>query len=641
MSNLSIPIDRVAISSSVSFRHDINVLRGLAILAVVLYHFAPALLPGGFVGVDIFFVISGFLMTSIIMNGIEKEKFCLLSFYAARFRRIAPALMVMSATLMVAFWSWLPSIEYKKLGSYVGYVILFISNIKLNKESSDYFASDSHENWFLHTWSLSVEWQFYLLLPLLIVLLSTLKKTRLIIHTYVLLGFISFLCCLYFHSESTSSTFYLFQYRSWEMLSGGLVALLKPFSDNNSKLRRIVALTGYVILAASIIILKPSIAWPGLYTIFPVVGTMLCLASNSKSVAVMLDKYIGWIGLSSYSVYLWHWPVAVFLTYASLNKDTKWIIIGICVSFLIGVISWITIERTLKKHLEKVSNRSLCYIALIAIGILYLSSYLIKHQFIISSAGNQIDMIALEANNKNYAENPKTHFSFYGTGSPKAIILGDSHAVATATALASAVGDRGSVIGLTFSGCPNIAFGELKGHSGCSIFNREVTKRLSQYDANVPVFIVNRTMHYIENRAIEFENSSGMVKDENNLFKKSLTDMVCNISKSHKVFIVNPIPEMPVNVPRFISHSLMMGYSVEDVTSTVQSYNTRNKVAIEAQQYAATQCGAEILKPVDFLCHGGVCYGSKNLQPFYFDNNHLSQTGNKWLIPMFKNALER
>ncbi|MNE31296.1 hypothetical protein D3C80_1248530 [compost metagenome] len=211
--------------------------------------------------------------------------------------------------------------------------------------------------------------------------------------------------------------------------------------------------------------------------------------------------------------------------------------------------------------------------------------------------------------------------------------------MATATALASAVGNNGSIIALTYSGCPNIAFGNLKEHPGCDLFNSQILDRISELNSQAPVFLVSRSMHYIENKAVNFskENKSNVSYAKS--FTKSYSDMACAIRKKNHVFLVNPIPEMPVNVPRYISHSLMTGNKVEDIYTTVLLYKTKNKIILDAQNETSKACDVKILEPTNYLCRAGICYGSQNLQPLYFDDNHMSESGNKILIPMFKSAL--
>lgn len=637
MSNISITLGKDHTAENINFRSDINTLRGIAIIAVVLFHFMPEILPGGFAGVDIFFVISGFLMTSLISKRILQGNFSLPTFYAARFKRIAPTLFVMSTTMLVAFWFWLPTIEYKKFGSYIGYVALFISNIKLNKEAGDYFATTSDENWFLHTWSLSVEWQFYLILPVFIITLVRLLNSKALPVSFIIIGVLSFFLCIHKSNEDNSSAFYLLQYRAWEMLFGGIAFFYsKKMSD---LFRRYFALAGYTIITFSLLLLNKDILWPSVLTLLPVLGTMICIMANVQNLSDKLDKNVGWIGLSSYSVYLWHWPVVVFLTYANLKHEVWWALAGIMSSFAFGLISWKYIENPAREVLSKVSNKSIFFVAILSTGFIYISSYLIKNQIIINSPSARIDAIASEANNKNYSEDLKTHISHYGKGEIKAVIVGDSHAVATATALAAAVGSSGSVVGLTYSGCPNLAFGELQGHPGCKEFNEHLISRIAKLNTQAPVFMISRSTHYIENQSVIFDANTKMSYE--NIFAQAYADMACSIKRRHKVFLVNPVPEMSVNVPRHISHALMTGNKVEDVSISLDTYIKRNKTILNIQASTTQQCGALTLDPTKNLCKDGVCFGSTNLQPYYFDDNHLSETGNKRLIPMFKTALSQ
>lgn len=177
---------------SQTFRHDINGLRAIAVIAVVLFHFNPSWVPGGFAGVDVFFVISGFLMTGIIFRGLEQNNFSILKFYVARANRIIPALAVLCSVLLVVGWFYLTPLEYKALGKHAASSITFLSNITYWREAG-YFDTSSHEKWLLHTWSLSVEWQFYIIYPIILVLLSKLfsiKTIKSILLAGTILGFI-------------------------------------------------------------------------------------------------------------------------------------------------------------------------------------------------------------------------------------------------------------------------------------------------------------------------------------------------------------------------------------------------------------------------------------------------------------------
>ncbi|NNG64941.1 acyltransferase, partial [Pseudomonas fragi] len=206
------------------FRNNINALRALAVISVVLFHFKVQGFGGGFAGVDVFFVISGFLMTGIIFTGLQTQRFSLLGFYASRARRIIPALLTLCIALLIFGFVFLPLDDYRDAIRTLKSSLLFSSNFTFAKGGS-YFDAPLHENWLLHTWSLSVEWQFYMLYPLLLMALYKFvgaKNTR---STLVLLALISFAASVVLTRTSPVFAFYMLPTRAWEMIAGGLVFL--------------------------------------------------------------------------------------------------------------------------------------------------------------------------------------------------------------------------------------------------------------------------------------------------------------------------------------------------------------------------------------------------------------------------------
>lgn len=190
-----------------SFRRDINGLRAWAVIAVVLYHFGIVGFGGGFVGVDVFFVISGFLMTGIISRGLQGGNFSVWSFYWDRGKRIAPALIAVSAVLLVVGWFWLMPDDYKKLARHVSWSVLFKSNLGYLQEAG-YFDSAAREKWLLHTWSLSIEWQFYLIFPLIIAAVwKVIPKRGALVATHVILLLMSFVICVILTRQDSAKAF--------------------------------------------------------------------------------------------------------------------------------------------------------------------------------------------------------------------------------------------------------------------------------------------------------------------------------------------------------------------------------------------------------------------------------------------------
>ena len=259
------------------FRKDINGLRAFAVIAVVLFHFNAAWMPGGFAGVDVFFVISGFLMTGIIFRGIEQENFSILNFYVARANRIIPALALLCLVLIIFGWFYLTPLDYKALGKHAASSVGFFSNFIYWREAG-YFDAASHEKWLLHTWSLSVEWQFYIIYPLILVAMRkflSLKTMKAMLVIGTVLGFIF---CVIASYKWPNPSYYLLPTRAWEMMIGG-VAYLYPFTLQENR-KKLVEWTGLALVVGSYFFISADNPWPGYLAIFPVVGSFLIIQAQ-------------------------------------------------------------------------------------------------------------------------------------------------------------------------------------------------------------------------------------------------------------------------------------------------------------------------------------------------------------------------
>ena len=322
------------------FRKDINGLRAFAVVAVVLFHFNSSWMPGGFAGVDVFFVISGFLMTGIIFKGLEQNRFSILDFYVARANRIIPALAILCLVLMVFGWFYLTPLDYRELGKHAASSVSFLSNILYWREAG-YFDTASHEKWLLHTWSLSVEWQFYIIYPLVLVALRklfTIKTLKLLFVIGTVLGFIFSVVATY---KLPDASYYLFPMRAWEMMIGG-VAYLYPFTLPNNK-KKPVELIGLVLIIASYFLVSAENPWPGYLAFFPVLGSFLIIQAQNNESIITGNFICQKLGSWSYSIYLWHWPFVVAIYTFSLPN--YYIYIGIASSVLIGFLSYKYIEK--------------------------------------------------------------------------------------------------------------------------------------------------------------------------------------------------------------------------------------------------------------------------------------------------------
>jgi peptidoglycan/LPS O-acetylase OafA/YrhL len=324
------------------FRSDINGLRAIAVIAVVLFHFGVPGFSGGFIGVDVFFVISGYLMTGIIFSKIEKKSFSLVGFYLDRGRRIIPALLFVCIAVLILGWLFLLPADFRALGKDVASSVSFLSNIIYFRTSGDYFSASAHEMWLLHTWSLAVEWQFYIIYPIIVLALSrlfNLKKLKVIL---VILAINSYLYSIYLSNINTSAAFYLLPTRAWEMLLGGFV-FLWPINTSVANAKKLEYL-GIALILVSIFTFESTTLWPGSLAIIPTLGTALIIWANSPNSCITSNPLSFWVGKNSYSIYLWHWPLVVALVLTGFNDKVLAVLSGIMLSLFLGYLSFKYIE---------------------------------------------------------------------------------------------------------------------------------------------------------------------------------------------------------------------------------------------------------------------------------------------------------
>ena len=321
------------------FRNDINGLRAIAVIAVVIFHFNPHWIPGGFAGVDVFFVISGFLMTSIIFNGLEHNNFKLIEFYAARANRIVPALAVLCFTLILFAYFFVNILDQLDLHRHINGSMWFFSNMVYWKESG-YFDTASHEKWLLHTWSLSVEWQFYIIYPLALLILKSFFNLKYLKHLVLIGAILSFITSVIITIKIPTIAYYSLPTRAWEMMLGGLVFLYNfRFTEKTSK---IIERLGVVLIVGTYFSVSNHTPWPGYLALIPTIGACLIIAANRDSSIITSNTPFKYIGKWSYSIYLWHWPIVVFGFYFSIEN---WYVVGIPMSLAMGFISYNLVEK--------------------------------------------------------------------------------------------------------------------------------------------------------------------------------------------------------------------------------------------------------------------------------------------------------
>jgi peptidoglycan/LPS O-acetylase OafA/YrhL len=296
---------------SPKYRPDVDGLRAIAVMLVLNFHAFPDAMPGGFIGVDVFFVISGFLITSLISRDLELGRFSLVEFYNRRIRRIFPALIVVLCATLVLGWFWMLPQALTQLGSDTFASAAFLANIALLLQSG-YFDVESAKKPLLHLWSLGIEEQFYLFWPLLLMFVARFRMRMLAMAA--LLGIASFLLNVALIGSNPIATFYLPFTRAFELLAGAVLAFgwINVNPSGAASNRR--AWIGVVLIVVAAVMLDSHRAFPGWWAVLPVAGTALLLSAPGAWVnrVVLASPPMVWIGLISYPLYLWHWPLLVF-----------------------------------------------------------------------------------------------------------------------------------------------------------------------------------------------------------------------------------------------------------------------------------------------------------------------------------------
>lgn len=594
------------------FRQDINGLRALAVLAVILFHFNPSYLPGGFSGVDVFFVISGYLMTVIIINKINNNNFNILDFLKSRATRILPALAFV--TTIIIFFGFIllePSI-YKDIGKHATSSLLFISNIIYNRESG-YFDVDSHSKFLLHTWSLSVEWQFYIIYPIVLSFLSkflTINKLKLCI---VSLFFLSLTISIIYSDINVSSSYFLLYSRAWEMLAGAL-AFFYPFKRKNTALTEI---SGILLILFSLIYFSEKTIWPGYNALIPVTGAYLCIsACNTKT--ILSNKCIQLIGILSYSIYLIHWPLIIFLERLNISVN---IFIFLLITLMLSLIIYITIEK--RRHY---GYGSLCvYVFLIVISYsVYQNGYRDRID------GEYIDNFHRKYYGGEGIQNDGSSIRFNKDKKVEFILIGDSLARQYANFFNSR---EIGFIGIFKDGCFSsedrylVYFKENK--ESCIARYQNLLKSIKEYD-HANIIIAQRWDESIQLKKI----NSDIIDNEKNTIK-NIEDYIHSVSKkinpSRKIFILGLAQGTKSRVFECIQNNKLPFYKYFN-PKNCYSTEKRNDIIInnKIKNLIHNIPNTDYIDINEFICEDKLCNVTDiELNPLYSDDYHFSIYGAK------------
>ena len=650
-----------------NYRPEIDGLRALAIISVLIYHakleiFGKIIFTGGYLGVDIFFVISGFLITRLILHEkLALNNFSFINFYERRIRRIIPVLLVVIFTTYPFATYYLLPIDFNSFLNSINYTLLFVSNIFFHYSGIEYGGTSSLLKPLLHTWSLSIEEQFYILFPIIFLILLDFNKKILVF--FISLGiFLSLIMSFYLAGNHPSFNFYMLFSRVWELLLGSLLAIIFYLSKEKilfKKYNKIIEIIGFSLIFFSIIFFNSATKHPSFITLIPVIGIFcLILYSDKKNLItkILSVKPIRFIGLISYSLYLWHYPIFSIARYNDFfdNNLTKFFLI--IVSIILSIISYYFIERNFRD--TKIISRKTFSITLVIVIFFLLTINFFSSKYKIKNLSK--DLVEFDYRPWQKLRNEKfiichnnDEFCRFEKNKdyPNIYILGDSHASVLMSGIKENFTDKNNfnLITMTTScfGMPDFNFiknNKILDEPCNDKYYKNVLEKISNTNNNV--IIINARFPLYLSNGNYFDNKEGFTEKKGEKFfalkniggnlsvekgyLKFLTEL-SNISK--KLILVYPVPEVGFNVPRRI-FKLIKNKEVdsleeiqhnETLSTSYQVYMERTKKSF----FLLNQLKNNIVRiyPHEIFCNKIRCFTVLENKILYSDENHLSLSG--------------
>ena len=666
-----------------NYRKDIDCLRGISVIAVILYHYKFDPFSGGYLGVDIFFVISGFLITSIILKEISTNKFSLINFYERRIRRLFPALIFVIFTTYFLFEIIFLEAEIKKLLNSILSTILFYANFFF-QSSGSYFSPLNEQQPLLHTWSLSIEEQFYLFFPIFLFLFF--KRINLIFFTTLFFTVFSILLAqlggnLKFHYPYIEDNFHFFALpqfafyftltRIWEILAGCLLALF-IFKKKKEFENKFLVFFGYSLIFSSIFYFDKNTLHPSIITLIPIIGTLLILTYssikfNQNGLFVFFNNPILLkIGIISYSLYLWHQPIYQFFNKVYfIDSNTLLKISIIILIFILSFFSFKFIEQPFRNK-KRINRKNIFIFYFIFTFIIISFSYYLLHIKDYSSKySNLVSNISKHSgyylNNEFICSasaekyiSPKNACILGNDNKAKVALIGDSHLDLISLELEKKLISKNiSAYQFTYGGCvPSLNLKVFKDKRyNCDEYFREVLKQIENDDNIEKILLFSRWSFNLKGE--RFNNQEGgleigdghyfipLDKDflvEKNIRKKIILNNIeifikklINLNK--EIYIVMPTPEMgweiPNNLARIVHYKKKI--DLETLSISKKVFIERNKEILSFFKDLKKKYNLKLIYPDDIFCDNLRCYSHKNYVPLFFDDDHLSSEGAKLL----------
>ncbi len=638
--------DRLYKAKKLKYRSEINGLRALAIIPVILFHAGFTLFSGGFIGVDVFFVISGYLITTILIEALENNNFSIIHFYERRARRILPVLFFIMFICIIFSWVWMQPDQLKSFFQSVFAVSFFASNILFWKQSG-YFDSSSEEKPLLHTWSLAVEEQYYLLLPIFLFFAWRLGKDR-VFYLIILFTALSLIMSEWGWRNNPTANFYLAPTRAWELFSGSIAAFI--VRKNGVKNSNLLSFLGLAMIIFSIFTYDETTPFPSVYALVPVIGSVLLIIfahSNTIAAKILSTKIFVAIGLISYSAYLWHQPLFAFARIYSIESPSLTVMAGLSIfSMFLAYLSWKFIEAPFRnqKFLSTKVIFSMSLTVIISFSILGLAGHkeiiksfsYIKNQSVITSLGDT-----------KYGGDGYKWIELLAE--PEVVLVGDSHAKQYIKAMRQSLGTVSLIAESACLSLPNI-INEYQGQNlsryKCIGLYQKYINYLKDNPSIDTVFFTQRwgkNLYDIKQNKLlgkATESDLALVALEDNL--RQLFGMLELLNR--RIIVIGNVPSAYV-----ADSKLQKGY-----VNCIYKFGTKNCPISYDQNKKEGQWINTILKrltnefkninfidPADALCDSEQCFIVLNGKLLYSDHAHLTNEGARLVIDAYLSKIDK
>ncbi|WP_162256397.1 acyltransferase family protein [Sphingomonas sp. Root710] len=665
----------------IRYRKDIEGLRALAVLSIILFHFGESTFAGGYVGVDIFYVISGFLIGKSVIAGVTEGRFSLRDFLVRRLRRLYPAQVAMFAVCTPAAMILLLPEHLVAYARSLAAAALYASNMQFLREAG-YFDSWAFTKPLLHTWSLGVEAQFYVAFPLLILLLSRLGGGRkLMIGIVAALGLLSLVAAEAVLRTSPVAAFYLFPLRAWELFVGVVIGVVEaPYRLLTRRwLREAMTAVGLSLIIAPMFLFGSKTAFPGLHAIPPVLGAALIIGAGSAGHSLIGDilsrqPFTG-VGLISYSLYLWHWPIIVFLTYyAAGDLPGSWRLAGLAMTLMAALLSYHFVERPFRKRRSSDARTVAWALVLCLIFVVAGAGLRLSHGFpqrygreqqVLANAASDFWQRRGECFGQDNQRLAGVAYCRLGdpAAKPDFLIWGDSHARAFRDGIDLAAREAGrSGLLVTEAGCPPL-IGVRKVASAqsrveddaCFTNNVRLMLALGQDHALRDVVLIGRWAFYATGHGIGSDSDNAVRltwADRRDgppaeLFEFGLTRSVEMLrGQGRRVFILEQLPEFAdFSAYRLAVRVILRG---EATDAAIGAIGLADRPAVERRQAAAQRTLAKLAANGDAIilpshgrfCGPARCSAVQDGHPLLFDHDHVTVDGSYRLRGLFDPMLK-